>query len=333
MRLRASPAVFTLAALLLAACGTGGGTTTSPSGPTRISVAYSNLSVDFLAPWVAKESGIFLKNGLDVNLQLISGGSRTMAALLSGEMQLTQQGGAEALSASAGGADVVVLGTLAPVYPYKFEVSASITGPNDLKGKKVGISSVGGSADIATRVTLGKMGLDPAKDVQIVPVESHANRTAALLSGQIQGAVDDPPDSVELERRGLHPIFDLAQQKLPAANTVIAVRSSWLSGHRDIAQRYVDSIVQAIARAKSDKAFTVGVMKKYFQSDDTEAMSIAYDFFMNQVTPSLPYPRALQFGDSQRYLGQQNQRVRDFPIAKLIDDSFMKSAADRGLDK
>ncbi len=333
MRIRASGAVVALAVALLSACGTGGGTSTTSSGPTKISVAYSNVSVDFLAPWVAKESGIFLKNGLDVDLQLISGGSRTMAALLSGEMQVTQQGGAEALSATAGGADVMVLGTLAPVYPYKFEVSASITGPNDLKGKKVGISNVGGSADIATRVTLGKMGLDPAKDVQIVPVESHANRTAALLSGQIQGAVDDPPDSVDLERHGLHPIFDLAQQKLPAANTVIAVRSSWLSGHRDVAQHYVDSIVQAIAQAKKDKASTVVVMKKYFKSDDTEAMNIAYDFFMNQVTPSLPYPMTGQFQDSQRYLGQQNQRVRDFSISKLIDDSFMKSAANRGLDK
>ena len=333
MRIRASGAVLALAVALLSACGTGGGTSTTSSGPTKISVAYSNVSVDFLAPWVAKESGIFLKNGLDVDLQLISGGSRTMAALLSGEMQVTQQGGAEALSASAGGADVMVLGTLAPVYPYKFEVSASITGPNDLRGKKVGISNVGGSADIATRVTLGKMGLDPAKDVQIVPVESHANRTAALLTGQIQGAVDDPPDSVDLERHGLHSIFDLAQQKLPAANTVIAVRSSWLSGHRDVAQHYVDSIVQAIAQAKKDKASTVVVMKKYFKSDDTEAMNIAYDFFMNQVTPSLPYPMAGQFQDSQRYLGQQNQRVRDFSISKLIDDSFMKSAANRGLDK
>jgi NitT/TauT family transport system substrate-binding protein len=318
-------------ALLVAGCG-GGGTGQS-SGPTNVRVGYSNVSVDFLAPWAAKEAGIFQKNGLDVDLELISGGSRTMAALLSNEMQITQQGGAEALSAAAGGADVLVLGTLAPVYPYQFEVSASINTPADLKGRKVGISSVGGSADIATRVALPKVGLDPEKDVQIVPVESHANRTAALLSGQIQGAVDDPPDSVELERKGLHPLLNLAQLKLPAANTVIAVRRGWLAEHRDLAQKYVDSIVQAIARAKKDKLFTIGVLKKYFNSTDDQAMSIAYDFFMNEVTPSLPHATAAQFADAQHFLGQKNQRVRDFPISQRIDDSFMKSAADRGLDK
>ena len=333
MGARSSAAVFMLAAALLSACATGGSNNSVQNGPTKISVGYGNISVDFLPPWIAKEAGIFDKNRLDVDLELVSGGSRTMAALLSGEMQVSQQGGAEALSASAGTADVVVLGTLAPVYPYKFEVSASVTAPNDLKGKKVGISSVGGSADIATRVALPKIGLDPDKDVQIVPVESHANRTAALLSGQIQGAVDDPPDSVDLERHGLHPLFDLAQLKLPAAQTVIAVRASWLAGHHDVAQRYVDSIVQAIARAKKDKAFAVGVMKKYFKSDDEQAMSIAYDFFMSQVTPSLPYPKAEQFADSQHFLGQNNKRVHDYPISKLINDSFMRSAANRGLDK
>jgi len=111
----ASSAVFMLAAALVAACGTGGSNNSVQSGPTKISVGYSNVSVDFLATWVAKEAGIFDKNGLDVDLELVSGGSRTMAALLSGEMQISLQGGAEALSASAGSADVVVLGTVAPV--------------------------------------------------------------------------------------------------------------------------------------------------------------------------------------------------------------------------
>lgn len=332
MRRSRAGIMFVAAGLVLSACGQGGGSP-APAGPVKIAVGYSNVSVDFLAPWVAREAGIFDKNGLDVDLQLVSGGSRTMASLLSGQMQIVQQGGAEALSAAAGGADVVVLGTLAPVYPYKFEVQASIKAPADLKGKKVGISSVGGSADIATRVALPKVGLDPDKDVQIVSVESHANRTAALLAGAIQGAVDDPPDSVMLEQNGLHPLFDLAALKLPAANTVIATRRSWLSGHRDAVQHYVDSIVKAIARAKKDKPFAVGVMKKYFKSDDERAMSTAYDFFMEEITPSLPYPNLGQFADSQHFLGLNNQKVRDFPVAKLIDDSFMKSAAQKGLDR
>src|SRR5207237_6997486 len=95
----------------------------APAAPLqKLSVAYSNVSADDLASWVAKEAGIYAQNGLDVDLQLVAGGSKTMAALLSGQNDLTMQGGSEVLSASTSGADLVVLATLAPVYPYLFEV-------------------------------------------------------------------------------------------------------------------------------------------------------------------------------------------------------------------
>src|SRR5207302_8662383 len=108
-----------------------------PAAPLqKLSVAYSNVSADDLASWVAKEAGIYAQNGLDVDLQLVAGGSKTMAALLSGQEDLTLQGGGEVLSASASGADLVVLAALAPVYPYLFEVSPDIKTIDDLRGKK-----------------------------------------------------------------------------------------------------------------------------------------------------------------------------------------------------
>ena len=297
----------------------------------KLAVGYSNISADDLASWVAQEAGIFSQNGLDVDLQLISGGSRTMASLLSGQEDLTLQGGSEVLSASASGADLVVLATLAPVYPYLFEVSADIKTADDLRGKKVGVSSAGGSADIASRVVLKKQGLDPDSDVNMVPVDSHANRTAALISGAIQAGVDDPPDSYEVERQGLHPLFDLAGLKLPAANTVVVGQRTWVSANPETAQKFVDSLVQSIARMRADKPFTVGVLKKYFQSDDEEALNGAYDFFTREVTPAVPMPKVEQFADAVAILGEKNDKIKTVALAHIIDPGFVQSAVDRGL--
>jgi len=237
------------------------------------------------------------------------------------------------LSAAARGADLVILANHAPVYPYVLMVQANIKSINDLKGQKVGVSNPGGSADIATRTLLTKQGLDPDKDVTMLALGSHANRTAALLSGQVQAGVDDPPDSAKLEAKGLHALFDLAAQKLPTANTVIAGQRAWVKGHQDIVQRYIDSIVQASALAKKDKAQAVGALKKYFKSEEDEALGKAADFFTKEVLPSLPSPQPEQFVDAKAVLGAKNEKVRNFDVASILDSSFVKSAADRKLDK
>src|SRR5436189_3595645 len=198
-----------LLAILATACGGGagpGGASNSPTQQaagspsptaraccTKVVAAYSNISADDWIPWYAFEKGIFKDNGLDVDLQSINGGAQTSAALLANQIQIGQFGGAEALSANAGGADLVLVANLAPVYPYKLYGAKGITSIAGLKGKKVGVSNAGGSSDIATRAALKSAGLDPDKDVTIVAAGSHANRTAAVLAGSNDAGVEAPP--------------------------------------------------------------------------------------------------------------------------------------------
>src|SRR5205823_14020921 len=107
-------------AILATACGGGaGGGTTATSAPatqaaasptkrpccTKVTAACSNISADDWLSWYAFEKGIFTDNGLTVDLQSINGGAQTSAALLANSIQIGQFGGAEALSANAGGAD------------------------------------------------------------------------------------------------------------------------------------------------------------------------------------------------------------------------------------
>jgi NitT/TauT family transport system substrate-binding protein len=327
--------VVGIVALSILACGGAPNSTTqtSPGAQVHLVAAYSNISGDFLALWVAKEAGIFKSHGLDVDVQYSEGGKNTMSALLSDQFQISAQGGGEVLSAVAGGSDLVITSTLAPVYPYRFMVQKEITSPGDLKGKTIAISNPGGSSDIATRLALNKLGLNPDKDVKIVSVSSHANRTAAMLSGQVAGGVDDPPDTVELEKKGLHSLLDLAALKLPASQTVITVKRQWMDANKDVVQRFTDSLVLALAKIRKDRAFAVQVMKQYFKSSDTDAMGKGVDFFRDEVEKPLPYPRPEQFVDTQATLGKSNPKVLALQVEKILDPSFVKSAEDRKLDK
>ena len=334
-------------AILATACGGGAAPVSTPTATptlaaasptttprpccTKVISAYSNISADDWIVWYAFEKGIFKDNGLEVDLQSINGGAQTSAALLSGNIQIGQFGGSEALSANAGGADLVIVANLAPVYPYKLYVQKGITSIQGLKGKRVGVSNAGGSSDIATRAALKAAGLDPDKDVNIIPVGSHANRTAALLAGTIDAGVDDPPEDLELVKAGLTPLIDLAGQKLPAANTGVIMQRTYLNANRATVQAYVDSLVIARAKMKSDKAGAVAVLGKYFKLDNQDALNSAYDFFMNEVTVPYLFPEVIQFKDAVEILAKTNDKIKTVDIAKMLDRSFMQSAQDRKL--
>jgi len=348
---RTFAALVALFAILATACGGGAAPATASPSPTqaaaasptatprpcctKVTAAYSNISADDWIPWYAFEKGIFKDNGLDVDLQSINGGAQTSAALLAGGIQIGQFGGSEALSANAGGADLVIVANLAPVYPYKLYVQKSIKTLADLKNKTpkavVGVSNAGGSSDIATRAALKAAGIDPDKDVDIRAVGSHANRTAALLAGSIDAGVDDPPEDLELVKAGLTPLIDLAGQKLPAANTGVIMQRTYLNANRATVQAYVDALVIARVKMKADKAGAVAVLGKYFKLDNQDALNGAYDFFMNEVTVPYLYPEVTQFKDAVEILGKTNDKIKTVDIAKMLDRSFMQSAQDRKL--
>ena len=281
-------AVCIAAVVIIAACGGSGSpapaaTSAAPAAASKgtatparakLIVSYSNVLADYFPAYVAKEAGIFDQNFIDVDLQLIAS-TTGLPALLAGQTQIAHIGGSEALTTTAGGGEVVVIANTGPVWPYQLYASADIKTPADLKGKKVAIAGVGGTFDIGIRTMLPKLGLIPDVDVAVFSTGSTANATAALLSGGVSATLSSPPDTLKLEAAGFHSVAKMADLNLPSAATTIIVTRSYLTANKAVVQRYVDSIVQAIAKARADKAGTIAALKKYLKSDDDKAMQAA----------------------------------------------------------
>jgi NitT/TauT family transport system substrate-binding protein len=330
-------AAFSPSASPATAAGASPAAATSPSaspvaaasGPTKkLSIAYSNLIFDSLPLWVAKESGIFARNGLDVDLQYIAS-SNAFAALLAGQVEATAGGGSEVVSGVAGGADVVVIVNLLPIYPYFMESPADIRTPQDLKGKLIAITNPGATFDIASRVALRNEGLDPDQDVQWIKTGSVINVQSALLSGQVQGGLAQVPDTLRLEAGGMHPVIDMSTLNAPAAGTVISMQRGYVDANKDVVQNIADSVLQAVAYEKQNRDFTVGVLKQYLNSTDDAGMQATYEYVMAKVTPSAPSPE--QFADGVAVLAEQNPKVKEVDLAKVLEPSYFQDAQNRNL--
>jgi NitT/TauT family transport system substrate-binding protein len=308
-----------------------GGATPEPSR-AKLVVSYSNVLADFFPAYVAKESGIFDRNFLDVDLQLIAS-TTGLPALLAGQTQIAHIGGSEALSTTAAGGDVVVVANTGPVWPYQLYAAADIKTPADLRGKKVAIAGVGGTFDIGIRTMLPRLGLVPDTDVTVFSTGSTANATAALLSGGVSATLSSPPDTLKLEAAGFHSLAKMADLNLPTAATTIVVTRAYVNSNKAVVQRYVDSIVQAIAKARADRPGTIVALKKYLKSEDDKGMQAAYDWYVGTVLKDPPIPTAAQLAGIQEVVAKFNDKVKSVDPAKIVDDSFVKSALDRGLLK
>ncbi len=316
------------AASKTAAAATAASPSPSAAAPTKVRAAYQNVTPANLAAYFAKDQGVFLKHGLDVDLPLIDGGSKAMAALLGGSIDIVQVGGTETMSAAAGGADVVAVSLFVPVSPWVLMAPASYTGPNDLKGKVVGVASKGGSAEIAADQMIERLGLK-LTDVTIQATGSTANLTAAMLAGQVYAGPGHPPDTAQLVKAGFKVIMDLAQQKVPAVENTTVTTKKFISEHRDVVQKYVDSLVDAIATMKKDKATTLQVMGRLLKLDDPAALSQTYDFYVTSIFPTYPEVTPPAWLYSRDLLAKTTPTVKDLDVTKVIDGSFVADAQKR----
>ncbi|HLG74537.1 MAG TPA: ABC transporter substrate-binding protein [Chloroflexota bacterium] len=301
------------------------------SGLTNVVASYSNVAGVYIPWWIAQDEGIFAQNGLSVDMKFMAGATTT-AAMLANEVEFGSIGGGDVISAAANGADFVIVGVIVPTYTFIIEANQSIKQPADLNGKSVGVSTLGSASDIGTRVGLRKLGIDP-KNVRIVQEGTPVNATAAMVGGAIEAATISPPENVKLNRQGFHDLIDLSQLGLPASTNTLTVRKSWYATHHDVAQKFIDSLVQGVAKAKKDKAATIKVIQKYLKYGDDAMDQTTYSYYVGSVFPALPYPKADQFKDAQDELAVNNEKLRGFDVSSIFDPSLVQSAADRGLDK
>ena len=302
--------------------------TLAPTALTPLRIADAQVSGNFLPTYIAIDDGIFRSHGLDVSLT--SGqSSTTIASLLAGQIEVAETGAVELVNALAGGADLVAISTLVPVYPFRLFVQADIKEPDDLKGKTVGITSYGSVIDLATRTALTQMGLDPQRDVTLLPLTSASARTTAMLSGQIAGGLSLPPDWITLEASGLHSIFDLAQAALSSGVIMEIVQRSFVSAQRELVQSFVDSMVEAIAREKRDESIAVGELRKYLNYDDARGLKETYEFFAQVVHPSLPYPEVTHLQQAYDASKRENLAMANVDLGNAVDRSFVERAAAR----
>ena len=259
----------------------------SAQEPLRAGTIFSATQAPL---WAAKEGRFFEKYGIK-NLEVIqfSGGQPVTRALIGGDIQISTTGGAAVVNARLKGADTVIIARTVGVFPYTLYVSTDIRNAAELKGKKLAVSTVGGSGYVAMQYALRKLGLDPDKDVAMLQVGDFGTRLASLASGTVQGTLLLPPFTLRARELGLRPLYDLVGSGIQYPINQITTRQSFIKSQRETVKNFLKGLVAGLARFRTDREFGVKVLGQNLRETDPRILQETYDFWL-KVFPKIPNP-------------------------------------------
>ena len=330
MRVRVKSAMSFLVIFVLACWVNPAQTAEYPiAGPRdRIAVSYSAVSPTFGVLWLAKDAGLFERNGLDAQLIFIQSSPTNIQALLNNDIQIAVAGSSGVVNSAAGGLDLIFIGALFEGMAYHLITDKSIKSPADLKGKLVGISRFGSSSHYAVEAALEKLGVDPKKEATILQVGSENVRAAAIAKGSIQATVISPPLNPAHRKLGLHTLVSLNDLKIPYLSDAIIVRRSYYNANPRPVQRFLRSLVEAYAyyRKPENRPFVAKVLAKYQGLDpqtDKELLDQTVDLFSREFYGRTPRVARDALEAVIKGIGQRNPEVLKVDPDKMIDNTYL----------
>jgi NitT/TauT family transport system substrate-binding protein len=299
---------------------------------TRIIVAYSAISYDQLPAWIAKETGLFTKNGLDVQLVYFTGGTTAAMALVAGDIAISQNAGPEIVNAYLRGSDPVFVAGGTVTLDWWLMSRAEIKSPTQLKGGSVAISRFGSVSDFVARFALQRIGLTPEKDVAVLQVGTNTDRLVAITAARVEGAVFNPPTSFIGQKNGLNVLADVASLGLAFQHTGAVTTRKFIRENPDTVRKYVKAHVEAIHRLKTDRETGLKVGAKYFgEGRDKESMERAYDrYIRDSQLPRKQYPTLEGLKTVLGTLGEKDPKARAIKPEELVDLRFIRELDQSG---
>lgn len=263
-------------ALSLAACG-GGTVTADSSGLLPLKVGYTAAGAGYADLYTGVEQGIFRKHGLNVSLVRLNTSAQLVAGLASDSVQIGVGVAADSAKAIMKGAKLKFIAMSEPTYNLEMWASPSVATVNDLKGKKVALTSPGSEGDFGLTALLKEHGMS-RDDVTVDYVQSAAAEVAALDSGSVQAILTQPPQGTSTRQKGAHRLASLANLPFPLGT--YTVQSGYLAANRGLVKKFVAAEADSLKYLPTHPRQVQAAIRKYTGEDDAALDQYAYQFFL-----------------------------------------------------
>ena len=251
---------------------------------------HSARTMSQAMPWIAEEAGLFRKYDLEFQLVYISSAPLVTAALLGGDAQIAISGGEAIIRAVTQGAtDLVFIASAKNTLTHSIMARPDIKRPEDLKGKKLGLSRLGSNSHYFVIQALRQNGMAPA-DVTFIQTGGQVENLAALLTGNVDAAtMTGPSGGTRAAAQGFRYVVYGPDLQIPFAAATLITRRSTLNARGPVIEKFVRVTAEAMKILFKDKELTYKVLAKQLRISDRKLLDAAYDEEIKALEPRLEF--------------------------------------------
>ena len=298
-------------------------------GSAADTMAYVSDSPGSSAPyWVAKEIGLFKKNGLDIDLLFINGSSRAVQTLVAGDLHFSGPVGTSAMNGRMAGGDVTIIHSIVNTLPYYIIGKPAIKSPEDLKGRSAATHIPGTSADFALRLALLRFGI-PYRDIKAVMVGGAPARIAAVMTGQLDFAVITESGKLQGEKAGLKVVVDMAEQNIPFQFTCTVTSGKMIQANPDKVMSLVKAMIEAVHYFKTHKEEAIKIMQKYTRGQERSVLEGTFEAYRELFVED-GYPTIEGLKNTLEVQASWDAKAAKAKVKDFVDLRFVKELKKTG---
>ena len=315
--------VLTIAALRIVA--------EAATAPTKVVVAYASISPRVGPLWAAQEFGFFKKNGIEAELIFVRGAPTLVAALTSGDMDMGYTGGTAVLGASVAGIDLKILAVLTNRVTYDLVARPGIKSAEDLRGKRFGVTSIGGTLWMGGILGLERLGIDVNRDdIRFLVIGDQLVLSQALEDGRIDATVVDIVFSKRLAEKGFPILAELHKSNLPITSTSLVARSVYIQKNPRLVENFIKAMLEGMAfvLGPGNRSTTIKMLQRRLHVSEKEAEEGLTDIALGM--DKKPYPSMEGLRNIQRLMKARNPKLEKAKVEELVDDQILRRLDESG---
>jgi NitT/TauT family transport system substrate-binding protein len=280
----------------------------------RIRIGYSALSLSFLPQLFARDSGVFQKHGLNIELIQMAGPIQ-VAALAAGEIDF---GAAVSPALFAAVRGLPLRGVMITVKMPLFYIVAEpgVKRIEDLAGKKIAVDSIGALQYISAKAMLKKKGVNP-EQISYIQTGSVSNSVTALGSGAVNGALLSLPHNVVMTQKGFNQLVSTPEAGINFPPSGLSVHANKLQKETAQIKRVMAALLDASASLNADSPAVTSYIQRQWKLNPRLA-----EESQHQLLPTLVASGKMSVEEVQEFLdaAYENGLIQQKASAKNLMD-------------